>query len=114
MDQTVARSLHLITGLPPRGYAAERWRCDFDKTVTAFGRLVYLGSLLDICSGMFSHEGLELRCGKQAARELIRDAYATTLAVWLSYDAAQQEREIRTYFAALEANGAIRARSAGA
>jgi hypothetical protein len=105
MGQTITPSLHLTADRSLLVRAAERWRCYVENTFTIFGRLVYLGSLLDLNSGDFLHAGLELRCGKKDAHQAIQDAYETTLRVWLSYDAAQQEREIRRYFAALEGSG---------
>jgi hypothetical protein len=110
VGQSITRSRQTIVTLAPQGRVASRWRSYLETAFTAFGRLVYLGSLLNPRSGAIVHEGLELRCGKDGARELIRDAYAQALEVWLSYDVMQQEREIRSHFAALEINETSHAR----
>lgn len=102
MNQTIARSFQDLREPARGGYAAERWSEELEKVSTVFGRLVYLGSLLDPGRGTFVHQGLELRCGKQRCRELIRDAYRRSLDIWLGYDPTRQEEEIRRYFADLE------------
>jgi hypothetical protein len=102
MNQMIARSFQDLPEPARGGYAAERWSKELEKLFTVFGRLVYLGSLLDPARGTFVHQGLELRCGKQRCRELIRDAYRRTLDIWLGYDRTRQEEEVRRYFAALE------------
>jgi hypothetical protein len=102
MSQTIARSFQGLPVAARGSYAAERWSEGLEKFSSVFGRLVYLGSLLDPNRGTFVHQGLELRCGKQRCRELIRDAYRQALETWLRYDRTRQEEEIRRYFAELE------------
>jgi hypothetical protein len=91
-------SLHPKSEVAPQSDAAERWRNILETNLSAFGRLVYLGSLFEPRSGVFVHEGLEMRYGKQRARELIRDTCVKSLEIWRSYDREQQDEEIRTYF----------------
>jgi|ERR1700722_13273072 hypothetical protein len=104
MNQTIARSFQDLREPARGGYAAERWSEELERFSTVFGRLVYLGSLLDPDRGIFVHQGLELRCGKSRCRELIRNAYRRTRDIWLGYDRTRQEEEVRRYFAALEAD----------
>jgi hypothetical protein len=81
---------------------AEHWRENLERNFSIFGQLVYLGSLRDAESGAFLHEGLELRCGKRRAQSLFENEYSRILNIWLGYDPARQEREIRMYFRVFE------------
>jgi hypothetical protein len=113
-EATMGRtSLHPICEVAPRVDAAERWRNTVETNLSVFGRLVYLGSLLDPRSGAFVHDGLEMRYGKQRARELIHDICAKSLEIWRGYDREQQDEEIRIYFSSLGTDEPVISRSAG-
>jgi hypothetical protein len=85
-----------------RTQAEEYWRDSLESNHSIFWQLVYLGSLRDAESGVFIHEGLELRCGKERAREVIGNECTRILKIWLGYDRTQQETEIRDYFGVFE------------
>jgi len=61
-------------GVLERSAAADLWKHTLSRIPTAYGRLMYLGSLRDPNSGIYRHHGLSAAFGREESGRLFSKA----------------------------------------
>jgi hypothetical protein len=74
--------------------ADQMWRNTLLQIPTVFGRLVFLASLRDSSSGMYSSEALDSLLGPQDADRAIRHSHHQVFSQWLAFSFSEQKQDI--------------------
>ena len=80
------------------------WRVTLSQIPSLLGRLVYLSSLRDPNTGLYSHQGLALRFGAMEADEAIRRSHELAFERWLPMKVADQRDDCELYWSSLLEN----------
>ncbi len=86
-----------------RGPAAELWRKTLSRIPTHFGRLVFLASLREALTGLYSHPPLSQIVGLEITDRTLRHSHHEVFAEWLGFTLAQQKADLDEYLAASNA-----------
>ena len=77
------------------------WRVTLSQIPSLLGRLVYLSSLRDPNTGIYSHYGLAQRFTSEEADEAIRESHERAFGEWLLLRVAEQRADCELYWSSL-------------
>lgn len=73
------------------------WERTLGQIPTAFGKLVYLASLLNSNSGCYQHFGLAQLYGADEADRVLKASHEEVFADWLNFGLEQQKGDLEGY-----------------
>ena len=82
---------------PTEGPAAELWRKTLSRIPTHFGRLVFLSSLRDALTGLYSHPPLSQIVGSEITDRTLCHSHHEIFSEWLAFTLAQQKADLDEY-----------------
>ena len=77
------------------------WRVTLSQIPSQLGRLVYLSSLRDPNTGVYSHQGLAMRFNADDADEAIRQSHELAFNRWLILKVSEQREDCELYWSSL-------------
>ncbi len=80
-----------------RSAAADLWRNTLSQIPTTFGRIIYLASLRDSNTGVYTHHGLGQLFGEDETDQTLRASHDQTFAEWLCFTIEQQKQDVEDY-----------------
>ncbi len=83
--------------------AEELWQRTLARVPSAYGRLAYLASLVNVHTGRYEHHGLATIFGAGEADKTLRESHQKAFLEWLSLQLEQQKADIELYFSTLPA-----------
>lgn len=93
------------TGFEPdpvvRAFVAGLWETALSSLPGVFARLVFLSGLRDPNTGEYSHYGLEMPLGREAAL-VIRRSHEDAFLLWLTSTLEERSRDFRRFIASSE------------
>ena len=103
----IARKIALMRRFKPKGVlersaAADLWKHTLSRIPTAYGRLMYLGSLRDPNSGIYRHHGLSAAFGREESGKALLESHEKAFAEWLNLSLEEKNEDLAEYFATLE------------
>jgi hypothetical protein len=84
-----------------RGAVADLWKHTLSSIPTLYGRLVYLGSLMEPDSGRYRHHGLAAIFGRNESHAALRDIHMEIFVEWLSLPLAERHADLLDYLNSL-------------
>ena len=87
--------------LMDRSAVEDLWRVTLSQIPSLLGRLVYLSSLRDPNTGLYSHQGLAQRFHAAAADVAIRESHEAAFEQWLLLKIADQREDCELYWSSL-------------
>jgi len=87
-----------------RSPASDLWRHTLSQIPTTFGRLVFLSTLRDPNTGVYSHYGFAQRVGEQAAAETLKQSHLQCFAEWLNFGLEEQKADLDLYLSGIDSD----------
>jgi hypothetical protein len=84
-----------------RGALADLWKHTLSSIPTHYGRLVYLGSIMEPDSGRYRHHGLATVFGRNESHAALRDSHLEIFVEWLSLPLAARHADLLEYLKSL-------------
>src|SRR5258708_3880530 len=87
-----------------RSAASDLWRHTLSQIPTTFGRLVFLSTLRDPNTGVYTHYGFAQRVGEEAADEALRQSHWLCFTEWLSFKLEEQKADLDLYLSGINSD----------
>ena len=87
-----------------RSPASDLWRHTLSQISTTFGRLVFLSTLRDSNTGIYTHYGFAQRVGDEAAHEALRQSHFECFSEWLAFSLEAQKADLDLYLSGIESD----------
>lgn len=84
-----------------RSAVEDLWRVTLSQIPSLLGRLIYLSSLRDPNTGLYSHQGLAQRFDAAAADAAIRESHQEAFGRWLLLKIREQREDCELYWSSL-------------
>src|SRR6266851_1649145 len=84
-----------------RSAVADLWKHTLSNIPTLYGRLVYLGSLMEPDSGRYRHHGLATIFGRNESHAALRGSHLEIFVEWLSLPLAERHADLLEYLKSL-------------
>jgi hypothetical protein len=87
-----------------RSAASDLWRHTLGQIPTTFGRLVFLSTLRDANTGVYSHYGFAQKVGLENAEEALRQSHWRCFCEWLGFTLEQQKADLDFYLSSIDSD----------
>jgi hypothetical protein len=87
-----------------RSPVSDLWRHTLSQIPTTFGRLVFLSTLRDSNTGVYSHYGFAQRVGDTVAHEALRQSHFECFSEWLSFSLEAQKADLDLYLSGIDSD----------
>lgn len=87
-----------------RSPASDLWRHTLSQIPTTFGRLVFLSTLRDPNTGIYTHYGFAQRVGEEVAAETLKQSHWQCFAEWLVFSLEEQKADLDLYLSSIESD----------
>ena len=85
-----------------RSPASDLWRNTLSRIPTTFGRLVFLSTLRDSNTGIYTHHGFAQRVGDATAHEALRQSHFECFSEWLTFSLEAQQADLDLYLSSID------------
>src|SRR5690349_21712635 len=90
-----------------RSPASDLWRHTLSQIPTTFGRLVFLSTLRDANTGVYTHYGFAQRVGEETSNEALRQSHLQCFAEWLAFSLEEQKADLDLYLSEVDSDKKI-------
>src|SRR4051794_37060939 len=87
-----------------RSPASDLWRHTLSQIPTTFGRLVFLSTLRDANTGVYSHFGFAQRMGEEVADQTLRQSHLHCFSEWLAFGLEEQKADLDLYLSGIDSD----------
>jgi hypothetical protein len=87
-----------------RSPASDLWRHTLSQIPTTFGRLVFLSTLRDPNTGVYTHYGFAQRVGDQVASEALKQSHWQCFSEWLGFSLEGQKADLDLYLSEIDSD----------
>src|SRR5947209_17917532 len=87
-----------------RSAASDLWRHTLSQIPTTFGRLVFLSTLRDPNTGVYTHYGFAQRVGEEAADAALRQSHWHCFTEWLAFSLEEQKADLDLYLSGIDSD----------
>jgi hypothetical protein len=102
MDPGAKKSTDEITF--DRSPASDLWRLTLSQIPTTFGRLVFLSTLRDPNTGVYTHYGFAQRVGEEAAAATLERSHWQCFSEWLAFSLEEQKADLDLYLSGIDSD----------
>ncbi len=85
-----------------RSPVSDLWRNTLSRIPTTFGRLVFLSTLRDSNTGIYTHYGFAQRVGDETAHEALRQSHFECFSEWLAFSLEAQQSDLDQYLSGID------------